>query len=312
VQLLDDALAAVARRLLPDPGTRAAGREVFDGEVAQVDAIVQAAQTLPFMTPTRLVVVRRCHALPARDADRLAAYVRDPNPATRLVLVSEEGLAAGRERRADHWLLGVVPGAARVALAAREGRTLEGWLRQRAAAEGLTVSEEAARLLVEWVGDDAARLLGEARKAALAAGPDARAVGVREVTAVVGEQRLAGVFDLTRAVARRDAGGALRTLDRLLATEEPLRLLALLTGETRTAWSVAALRARGAPTEQIARTLHRPPSVVEAVGRGAGGEPEAALARRLRRCWEVEDRLKSGCPARAELTALVAELCAAR
>ena len=274
--------------------------------------IVEAAQTLPFMASARLVAVRRAWALPQRDAERLAAYARAPNPTTRLLLLSEESLAAGRERRTGHWLLGAVPAAATVALPVREGRTLEGWLRQRAAAEGLTVSEDAAHLLLEWVGDDPARLLGEVRKAALAAGPEARALGVREVSAVVGEQRLAGVFDLTRAVGRRDVGAALRTLDRLLVTEEPMRLLALLTGETRTAWSIAALRARGQTTEQIARTLRRPPGVVEAVARAAGALPAAGLARRLRRCWEVEDRLKSGGAARAEMTALVTELCAER
>lgn len=275
-------------------------------------AIVEAAQTLPFMASARLVAVRRAWALPQRDAERLAAYARAPNPTTCLLLLSEESLAAGRERRTGHWLLGAVPAAATVALPVREGRTLEGWLRQRAAAEGLTVSEDAAHLLVEWVGDDPARLLGEVRKAALAAGPEARGLGVREVSAVVGEQRLAEVFDLTRAVGRRDVGAALRTLDRLLVTEEPMRLLALLTGETRTAWSIAALRARGQSTEQIARTLRRPPGVVEAVARAAGALPAAGLARRLRRCWEVEDRLKSGGAARAEMTALVTELCAER
>src|SRR5205085_223754 len=78
-------------------------------------------------------------------------------------------------------------------LAMREGRSAEAWLRQRAGAEGLTVSEEAARLLVQWVGDDGDRLLGETRKAALAGGSDNAAVGVKEVTAVVGEHRLSGV-----------------------------------------------------------------------------------------------------------------------
>src|SRR5437762_14329503 len=106
----------------------------------------------------------------------------------------------------------------------REGRSAEAWLRQRAGAEGLTISEEAARLLVQWVGEDGATLLGEARKAALAGGHDNHAVGVEEVTAVVGEHRLSGVVDLTRAAQRREAGSALLTLDRLLAAEEPTRL----------------------------------------------------------------------------------------
>lgn len=312
MQLLDDALAALTRRLFPDAAERLAGREVFDAAETPVDAIVQAAETLPFMTARRLVVVRRCQGLAARDADRLAAYVRAPNPTTCLLLLADEPLAASRERRQDHWLLAAVPAAAAVPLPAREGRSLEGWLRERAAAEGLALSEEAARLLVEWVGDDGASLLGEARKAALAAGTDNRTVGVREVTAVVGEHRLSDVFDLTRAVARRDVGTALRTLDRLLATEEPMRLLWLLAGDARAAWGVAHLRARGQTTEQIARALRRPPGAVEAIGRAVTGTPARVLAVRLRRCWEVERRLKSSADARAELAALVADLCAER
>jgi DNA polymerase III delta subunit len=229
-----------------------------------------------------------------------------------------------------------VPAAAVVALPSRQGRALEDWLRQRAALEGLEITEEAARLLVEWVGDDAAGLLGEARKAALAGGPEPHAVGVKEVAAVVGERRLSGIFDLTRAVERRQPALALKLLETLLAGEEPMRLLALLTTEVRTAWTVREGLRRGQTVEQMARALRRPPGVVQGYAaaaaasvseRGAGSArgragseargsdrpPDArgsgTLAWKLRRCWEVERRLKSGGDARAELVALVAELC---
>ena len=307
-QLLDDALAAATRGLFHDAGEAALGREVFEGAEAVVDDIVRAASTLPFMTTMRLVVVRRCQALPAKGADTLAAYARDPNPSSCLLLLAEESLAASRERR-DHWLLTAVPAAAIVSLAMREGRSAEAWLRQRAGAEGLTVSEEGARLLVQWVGDDSASLLGEARKAALAGGSDNAAVGVKEVTAVVGEHRLSGVFDLTRAVQRREVGVALRTLDRLLATEEPMRLLALLTADARATMTVADLTARGQGAEQIARVVRKPAPVVDAIARGPGAAPAPVLARRLERCWEAERRLKSSGDAHAELTALVLDLC---
>ena len=162
---------------------------------------------------------------------------------------------------------------------------------------------------MQWVGDDGASLLGEARKAALAGGPENRAVGVKEVTAVVGEHRLSGVFDLTRAVQRREVGAALRTLDRLLATEEPMRLLALLTADVRATLTVADLAARGQGAEQIARVVRKPPPVVDAIARGPAAAPAGVLARRLERCWEAERRLKSSGEPHAELTALVVDLC---
>jgi DNA polymerase-3 subunit delta len=261
------------------------------------------------MTAMRLVAVRRAQALPPRSADALAAYGRDPNPTTALLLLADEPLGASRDRRADHWLLQALPPAVVIALPVREGRSLETWLRERAAAEGLVVAEDAARLLVQWVGDDAAALLGEARKAALAGGAQNTSVAVKDVTAVVGEQRLSGVFDLTRAVQRRELGPALRTLDRLLASEEPLRLLALLVADLRATMTVVDLAARGHAVDQIARAVRKPVPVVEAIARGAASAPPATLARRLGRCWEAERRLKSSADARAELAALVADLC---
>ena len=308
-QLLDDALAAATRGLFPDATQVALGREVLEGAEVTADTVVRAASTLPFMTAMRLVVVRRAQALPPKAAEALAAYGRDPNPSTALLLLADEPLGASRDRRTDHWLLQAMPASAVVTLPVREGRSLEAWLRERAAAEGLTIGEEAARLLVQWVGDDAASLLGEPRKAALAGGARNTSVGVKDVTAVVGEQRLSGVFDLTRAVQRREVGPALRMLDRLLAAEEPIRLLALLVADTRATMTVADLAARGEAVDQIARVVRKPPHVVDAIARGPGSAPRATLSRRLARCWEAERRLKSSADARAELAALVVDLC---
>jgi DNA polymerase-3 subunit delta len=307
-QLLDDALAAATRGLFREAGEAALGREVFEGAEVSVDDVTRAASTLPFMTAMRLVVVRRCQALTAKGVDALTAYARDPNPSTSLLLLADESLSASRDRR-EHWLLGAVPPAAVIALPTRDGRSAETWLRQRAAAEGLTISEEAARLLVQWTGEDSASLLGEARKAALAGGSDNTAVGVTEVTAVVGEHRLSGVFDLTRAVQRRETGAALRILDRLLAMEEPIRLLALLTADVRATITIADLGARGQGVEQIARVVRKPAPVVDAIARGPASAPPPVLARRLERCWEAERRIKSSGEPHAELTALVVDLC---
>jgi DNA polymerase-3 subunit delta len=311
-QLLDDGLELVARGLFADASERALGREVLEGDAVSVETIVRSAKTLPFMTHRRLVVVRRAQALAARGAETLAAYARDPNPATCLLLLADESLAASRERRADHWLLATLPAAAVVALPLRRGRALEDWLKQRAAAEGLTVSDEAARLLVQWVGEDGARLLGEARKAALVGGPEHHRVGVNEVAAVVGEHRVSDVFELTRAVERRDLGQALRTLDRLLATEEPVFLLALLTRSVRVALTVRDLAAAGESATQISRVVRPTPlPVVQAIMTRVAGAAGDALPAQLARCWDAEWRCKSGGQARAELTALVADLCGA-
>lgn len=316
MQLLDDLLAAVSRALFPDPSHTAFDREILDGREVSVDGLVSAALTLPFSAAARLVVARHCQALASKGGEALGQYVASPNPTTVLLLLADESLRASRDRKSDHWLLGVMPAAGPTGVVVepqvRRGRALEEWLRQRAQLDGLTVTEGAARLLVQWVGDDPALLLNEVRKGALAGGPDNRAVGEAEVRAVVGEHRVSGIFDLTRALERRDLALALRTLDGLLTTEEPMLLIAMLTREVRTAWSVQLWRRAGQSTDHIARILRRPPAAIEALLASLGAESSASLSRKLRRCWDVERALKSSGEPRAELALLVSELCTAR
>jgi DNA polymerase III delta subunit len=67
---------------------------------------------------------------------------------------------------------------------------------------------------------------------------------------------------------------------------------------------------RGDDPNQIARMLRIPPRVAETLVARTRGSAGARLPRHLERCWDVERRLKSSGEPRAELTALVAELCA--
>jgi len=267
--LIEEALAGLTRVVCSDPGLLAMSREVLEAREAGAEGIVRAAETLPWGTPRRLVVARGVEALGAKQAEPLVEYLRAPNPATVLALAVSQPLAS------SHWLRSAVPAAAAVEIPELAGRALAGWLRSRASAEGLELADDAAQLLIAMVGDDPAALVGEMGKAALAGGPENRRVGTAEVRAVVGEHRSHEVFELTRAVERRDGAAALLLLERLLAAgEEPLRILAILSSQSR----------------------HAAPR---------------AVGERLERCWQVERRLKLGGAPRPELAVLVALLCGA-
>ncbi|MCI0546423.1 MAG: DNA polymerase III subunit delta [Candidatus Rokubacteria bacterium] len=305
--LRDDAVAALTAALFPQPEEASFAREVLQGRDAGVEAIVRAALTLPFLAPRRLVIVRGADALPARaGAEVLRSYVMAPNPSTVLLLLAERALEP------SHWLVRLLPGESVVALPTPVGRALVGWLESRAKAAGYDLTPDAAALLVELGGDDLTRLVGEVEKAALAGGDQNRRITAVEVRAVVGEQRVRHVFDLTRAIERRDAGAGLAVLQSLLdAGEEPLAVLGMLVRETRTLWQVAGWLRQGRPDAEIARDVRRPPAAVQAVMTRARATSVEAACHLLVRCWEVERHLKLGGLPRAELGLLVAELCSA-
>ncbi len=308
--LLDDAVSVLSAAIFADPSSGAFDREVLDGRETTAEAVARSAMTLPFLAPRRLVVIRHAEALAARNHETLLAYLAAPSPSTCLLLLAAESLRADRARKTDHWLLQAVPAGSVIELTPQRGQALERSLQQRARLDGLEVSDEAVRLLIQLVGDDLGLLLGEARKAALAGGPDNRRVGVGEVSAVVGEHRVSDLFDLVRAVERGERGRAQTLLDQLLrAGEEPLRLLGFLGGELRTAWTAKEWAHRGLPVAEIARRLRRPLPVAEKVLARAEALPTSDLARRLWRCWQAELSIKTGGEPRAEMAILIADLC---
>jgi len=303
--LLDDAVDLVSRALLPDPSALALSREIFEAREAEAEAIVQSALMLPWSGARRLVVVRGVGSLSAKQGEPLAAYLKSPNPSTVLLLLADDTLEA------SHWLLKTVPGAAIVSALPPAGRQLAPWLKARAQADGFEVEEAAASLLVELLGDDLTQLLGEVEKAALAGGPENRHVGVAEVRAVVGEHRVHGIFELTRALARRDSAAALALLESLLnGGEDPLGVLAMLAREGRATWQAAEGLRRGRAADDVARALRRPPGAAAALVERAQALAPGGGARLLRRCWDVERRLKLGGAPRSELSLLIADLCA--
>ncbi|MFQ5896624.1 MAG: DNA polymerase III subunit delta [Candidatus Methylomirabilia bacterium] len=304
--LLEEALALVTRACFPDPSLISLNRELFDAREAQPETILRALLTAPFVAPVRLVVVKESQALSVKGRDAFLGYAKEPLPGARLLFLASEALAP------THWLVKLPPPAALIRVRAPTGRELVSWLRGRAAATGLTVTEEAALLLIQWVGEDLGALAGEVEKAGLVREPERRTVGVEEVRAVVGEHRVRSIFELTRALEHRALGSALSVLEGLLSSgEEPLGVLGMLTRQVRLTWLAKEWLRAGKSAEEVARLLRRPSQAVEAFLARAESCSPAALARQLSRCWEVERRLKAGGLPRPELAQLVAELCAA-
>lgn len=302
--LLNDALAHVTGACCPDPSLVSLNRECFDARETGAETIVRSALTLPFLASVRLVAVRESQALAAKDSQSLGQYARAPNPSTRLLFLASAALPA------DHWLLKVVPPSAVVLLRPPTRRELPEWLRRRAAVNGFSLTEEATQLLIQWVGDDLAALVGELEKAALWAGAGSSQIGVGEIKAVVGEHRVRSVFELTRALERRALGPALAVLESLLDSgEEPLGLLGMLTREVRLTWLAKAWLRNGKSLDEIAQLLRRPLPAVEVLLARAESCATATLRRQLSRCWEVERRLKASGLPRSELASLLADLC---
>ncbi len=188
-----------------------------------------------------------------------------------------------------------------------DGPGVEDWLRARARVYGVALDESAVAALAAAVGSDLERAERELEKLrAYAAGAVIRAADVRALVAGVTEQ---DVFELTRAVVRRDVAGAIGTLERLLDSgEPPLRLHGLLVWQFRLLLVAAGVRSEEDLERAVKRTgLSRP--ALQRWRREAQGVRPSVIARAYEALYNADLAMKTSVDARAVFQLLVLDLC---
>jgi DNA polymerase III subunit delta len=188
---------------------------LYAGET-RVDAVIDAANTLPMMVPRRVVVLLQADKLlvPKKETKaaeeeqaRLEEFVKSPAPHATVVFVCG---ALDMRRRLVKLLLkeAQVVDCGTIDDPADADR----WLKARAAREGVTFEAAAARALIERAGLDLARLrAGFDRVALYALGqPAITADDVRQSVAAGPEAQ--ADFGIAKAIWRNDARDALKEL----------------------------------------------------------------------------------------------------
>src|SRR4051794_39642592 len=179
--LLMTAVSELVHRLVGD-GDRSLMVDEFDGDDYEVRAVVDAAQTSPFLTESRVVVARGVGRFSADDLTPLVAYVADPLPSTELVLVAGGGRLAkslvDTVKKSGGNVVDTVPPT--------RARERGGWFEDHVIAAGLRLDQQALALLASWLGEDAGRVQGILETLASAYG-DSRVLKGAAVGPLLGE-----------------------------------------------------------------------------------------------------------------------------
>jgi DNA polymerase III subunit delta len=195
----------------------------------------------------RLVVVEGVERWRKADVDALAAYLGDPVPGAVLALV------AGEPPRSDALAKAVGAVGKILAYDAPKPRDLPGWVRAQFEARGATVDNDAARALVEIVGDDLAALATEVDKITTwaAGSPLQRA----EIEALATPAREATAWALTDAWGERDLPALLAACEAELQRRDPFSISTRLAAHVGLVRSVQLLAEEDLPTREIAKRL---------------------------------------------------------
>ena len=209
----DDRTLALEEVTVPPKGSGEGEEGGSDARSAVVDLALNGASTPPFMTESRVVVVREVGRLTAAEVEPLVRYLEDPLETTMLVLVAGGGaLAKSLETAVKKHGTVHVPGATKAADV----------LAQELATAGLRLRPDAAKELLAHVGSDAGLIPGIVATLAGAFGSDVD-LGSDAVTPYLGGEGRVPVWDLANAIEKGDRAEALTTLHRLLTVTSPMQ-----------------------------------------------------------------------------------------
>lgn len=208
-------LAAIVRQL---PGE--VQRSDFDGESAQLAEVLDELRSFAmFGGGEKLVVVRNADKFVSTYREQLEEYVAAPSSSGVLVL-----------------RMNSLPGNQKIhKLIARNGavvpceppRDLVAWaVKHASSAQKVTMTPDAARLLVELIGEDLGRLDTEIAKLAITA--EGRKITVDDVTSNVAFTREREMWDLTNAMAFGQTTEALRRWRQMLQTDPSAEFRAVM------------------------------------------------------------------------------------
>ncbi len=284
---MEEGLERVKQALIP-PESADFNFDKFSGKELQAADVLDQAQTMPFLSKWRLLVVTNIHETPAAVQKQMVSYLAAPNPSTCLVMTatkldSRTKFAQALKKSGDivqFWKL--------------FERDLPQWVSRRAKHYGYNMPLQTAAYLAEVVGNELRQLDNELKKVFAYANEKALTTDI--VEKVVGDVRERNIFELVDAVGSGNVINALRILNQLLIEgEQPLKILALVTRQFRLLWKTKASLSehKSLSARQIATNIGVSPRTAENLLRQVRRFSQVTLKKGIKRLYAVDLALKS-------------------
>jgi len=206
-------------------GDRGLMVDEFDGDDYELRAVVDAAQTMPFLTDQRVVVARSVGRFSADEVAPLVAYLTNPLESTHLVLVGGGGRLAKK-------LTDAVAGAGGLKVDASppaRPKDRVTWVRTRAEEHGVRLDGQVAARVAEQLGEDSGRLDGLLRVLTSTYGEGVR-LTASDIEPFLGEGGGVPPWDLTDALDAGRTSDAITLMRRMVhgGDRHPLQIMAIL------------------------------------------------------------------------------------
>ncbi|MFQ5866576.1 MAG: DNA polymerase III subunit delta [bacterium] len=210
------------KEMLIEPGAEDFDFGLLYAEDTSAREAISLAETYPSMSKRRLIVVKDIDRFVESELKEIIEYLKKSASFTCLVLVSEKVKREALDRAIYKTISSLCETVIFWRLFDSE---IPGWIENRISREGKIISREAAHYLFVEVGNNLLDLSGEIEKLLIYT-IDRNEVTLDDVEQLIGRSRSDSIFDLLRAITRRNLRYSLEILSKLTeAGEKPVGIL---------------------------------------------------------------------------------------
>lgn len=208
IYIIDKLIEALLEQVV-DPQTREFNFDVFYADEIAGDVIVNIASSFPMMSERRLIIIKSIQKLSVSARELLLKYVDSPLSSTCLVLT------AGRvDKRKKFYSKLLKKSISADCKPLYEDQAII-WIKKQFRKSDVSISDEAIRMIVQYVGTSMRNLENEINKV-LTFTYSKKIIGKEEISNLVGFYRNFKIWDLLDAVGGKDLNSSLKILYRML------------------------------------------------------------------------------------------------
>lgn len=270
----------------------------FDLAETPIEVALEDAETFPFMGERKLLFLHNPSFLTAEKTKdkvehnlaKLETYMKEPAPYSVIVFVAPYEKLDERKKLVKELKKRAILFEAKKL----NESELKNWIRTRAEFNGVTIEPVATETMLALVGTNLFMLTGEVDKLALYVGRGS-IIDLQTVENLVARSLEQNIFTLVEKIVNRKIDEALRIYyDLVKLNEEPIKILAVITGQIRLIYQVKELAKRGYGQKQIASHLKVHPFRVKLAAGQAQKFGERELMDILSQLADADYKMKTG------------------
>lgn len=299
--LRDEVLATFRTKLLPGEVTDF-NLDLLDGNEVTPEVVVGMANTMPFMSDKRLVIVQESEWFKSRkkaaaeDGEEKGAgqekilleYLANPLDTTCLIFT-----AASIDRKKK--LYKAVEKAGQVVeFIPFKGKELNDWISRKVHLMGKKITPDAMARMITALGSNLRLIENELQKLVFYIGVKEQ-ITLDDVTNMVSKTVENSIFDLVDAVGERKYNLALQlTNEMIFYGEPPIKILYMIIRQFRIIYAAKIMHQQGYSEKQVASKIQVHPFVAQKCIRQGRNFSTDELDKALYKLLEADEALKTG------------------